>query len=249
MQHQFVNRRGGQAPTPMDHLVPPVQYLTNPENWTVVRHSMHAVGAAALLSLTHPVLIPPLASTSAVAVTAVHGVLAVYLQRAAFAAYLLSQQTVTRKRTLMSSVALSVLAHRRKAANQKPRQHLEKLDLSSVAVQMSYGAMQAQRVAKNIAASLAGVAHQLKPLRRTLSIDMATISAPLCAVTDKDELVTASREAADSPVRSVVSGGRLGSRQRFSTLTAGRVHTGSSLRCRMQVGQSVRLPAGRNMKY
>ena len=251
MQHQFVNRRGGRSPTPMDHLVPPVQCLTNPENWAIVRQSMHAVGVAALLSLTHPVLIPHLASTSAVAVTAVHGVAAVYIQRAALASRLLSQQTNTRSKTLLSSVAASVLAKKRHA-QQNQRQHLAKLDLSSVAMRMSHGATQAQSVAKSLAASLAGVAHQLKPLKRHLSTDMAAVSAPIGAVTVKDELIaaTSARELEDSSGRGVGSGGSLVSRQRMRVprITAGRVHTGSSLRCRSLGGQSMGVPVGRKVK-
>lgn len=103
MQHQFISKRSRRTPTPMDHLVPSLQCLTNPENWNFVRHSARAVGAAALLSLTHPAFIPPLASTSAVAATAVHGVFAIYLQRSALG----TEATWTNNPTAGGTVILS----------------------------------------------------------------------------------------------------------------------------------------------
>lgn len=251
MQHQFLNRRSGQTPTPMDHLVPPVQCLTNPENWNTVLHSMHAVGVAALLSLTHPVLIPPLASTSAVAMSAVHGMFSVHMQRASLAANLLSQQALVQKRTPWSSVAVSVLGHKKRAVHEK-RQNLGGLATVSTAVtmRMSQGAMHAHKVAKHIVASLTVVVDPLKPLRQRLSTQMATIAVPLCAVTVRDELVapTTSQEPAAPPVRSMVIGGRLGRRQRIPAIATRRVNTGSSLRCRLQVGQCAGIYIGRNIK-
>jgi hypothetical protein len=237
MQHRFVSTRSGRTKTPIDHLVPPVQYLTNPENWTVVRHSARAVGVAALLSLTHPVILPPLASTSAVALTAVHGAVAVYMQRATLATHVLSRQAAARKQTLWSSLA--VLGRKKKVADEKTRHGLGVLVTTAVTACITGGAMHAQNAAKQIAASFEAVVRPQQRNERPLPMQMAAITSPLCA-----EKVNANLAAATptQPVTTTVKIENKLSRRRQIHVPLVRVfkpHTCNPVRSRLQIGQAL----------
>lgn len=108
LQQQYVRRRTD-APMPVDLLVPPAQRLTDPDNWERVQQSLQAAGVAVLLAASHPVLLPPIASTSALAAAAVQGLTAsAAVQRAAAAATALAQHAALRKRALLSSCAVTL---------------------------------------------------------------------------------------------------------------------------------------------
>lgn len=108
LQHRFARRRSD-TPKPVDLLLPPVQRLTDPDNWSRVQQSLHAAGVAVLLAAGHPVLLPPLASTSALAATAVQGLAAsAAMQRAAHAVAAVAAAAAARKRALLSSAAVTL---------------------------------------------------------------------------------------------------------------------------------------------
>jgi hypothetical protein len=68
VRHQFLQRRQ-QRSSPVDHVFPAIQVLTNVDNWRTIQLSASAAAAAALFGATHPVVGAPLASCTALAGT------------------------------------------------------------------------------------------------------------------------------------------------------------------------------------
>lgn len=247
IQHQFHSRRSGQTPTPLDHLVPPVRCLTNAENWDIVQRSAHVVGVATLLSLMHPVFILPLASS--VDMKAVQGVVAKSVQQAAVITSMLSQQAIARQRTLWSYVAVVVLRQKRGASHEKSHHNIGVLVSKAVAMRLSQVALHTHKAAERMGVSLTVAVDPFKPLKRSLSARMASISTPHCAQTMRDELIVGSTSRQPAAPGRTLSGD-LGKQGRIHVpkITAGRVHTGSSVRYRFQVGRSRGSSMGGNMK-
>jgi hypothetical protein len=182
VQHNFLQRRS-HSPRVVDRLVPPAQHLTNPDNWAAVQQSLHALGVAALLSLSHPVLLPPLASSTAVAAAALHSALGGNAARLAAAAAVLTHRTALHKRTLLSTLAVargSQRAHRRdvQAGAHRPLCRLRTVG-DVIGHSVSRGAMHAHKTAGRLAASVGMLADPIRPLRHTLSAQVACITRGL----------------------------------------------------------------------
>jgi hypothetical protein len=75
---EFLRQRWHSRPdsptSPWGHLIPALHRVTDAENWQTMRHTFYAASAAAILTLGHPVLAPPLASTTLATASAVHAV-------------------------------------------------------------------------------------------------------------------------------------------------------------------------------
>eukprot|EP00892_Ulva_mutabilis_P007275 jgi/Ulvmu1/491/UM001_0499.1 len=181
LQHRFACRRTT-TPKPVDHLLPPVQRLTDPNNWQRVQQSLRAAGAAVLLAASHPVLLPPLASTSTLAANAVQALTAsAAAQRAAAAAAALAQHAALRKRALLSSCAVTLAG----AAAPDPLRGVADMR-AAVAGGISHGVRRVHSTADACAQhthSLArGLLGPLAPFRAGLTSRLAslTVAAPSC---------------------------------------------------------------------
>jgi hypothetical protein len=82
--------------SPWGHVIPALHRVSDVENWQTMRQTIYAATAAAVLVLGHPVIAPPLASTTLAAATAVH-IAGQFGQRA------ISVSTVAVQRILRSS--------------------------------------------------------------------------------------------------------------------------------------------------